>query len=37
MEKTAKKFFSFGEAEKANRDFYKSLPATNVFAFWWSS
>jgi len=37
MEKTAKKFRSFAEADKEDRDFYKKLTATNVFRFWWSS
>jgi hypothetical protein len=37
VEKTAKKFRSFAEAERADRDFYKNSPATNVCGFWWSS
>jgi hypothetical protein len=37
VEKIAKKFRSFAEAEKADRGFYKNPPATNVCGFRWSS
>jgi hypothetical protein len=37
VKKTARKFRSFSEAEKADRDFYKKLTGNERCKFWWSS
>jgi len=37
VEKTAKRFRNFAEAEKVDRDFYKKLTGNERLRIWWSS